>query len=195
MKSQALLYRELRVQVTHARHPGISPRSTPWRWRLLPFAVSLNFSRLLSSLEKRNFLFGSTTGAFSSFWNRTFVRWGVSVVELPMRNEKLRGSKKAPTKKSRSNWRMIRLHTARHIAFFYLVTYSRCSGGFDEVLWWPVFVLMKRVTRCVSVLPGAGESGKSTIVKQMRILHDAHGFTEQWVALLVLLARLPVTIV
>lgn len=75
--------------------------------------------------EKRNFLFGGTTGAFSSFWNRTSVRWGVSETTLPMRNKKRIGDREIRTKRSRSNWGTIKLHTARPIAFFYWVTISR----------------------------------------------------------------------
>ena len=131
--------------------------------------------------EKRNFLFGGTTGAISSFWNRTSVRWGVSETTLPLKSEKRIGDREIRTKRSRSNWGTIKLHTARPIAFFYWVTILVVYGCISGVWRWLILVLIEWVMSVISNLQGAGESGKSTIVKQMRILHDVHGFTEQWV--------------
>lgn len=78
----------------------VTPFDLSYSW-----SVCCVYTSILAAFifEKRNFLFGGTTGAFSSFWNRTSVRWGVSETTLPTKSKKRIGDREIRTKRSRSN--------------------------------------------------------------------------------------------
>lgn len=85
-----------------------------------------------------------------------------------MKNNNASNMRKKSTKKSTKNWNKTQKFIKRRIVYFYSVSWTK-----------PFFLSFWSFWTFVFDVTGAGESGKSTVVKQMKILHNP--FTTQLV--------------